>query len=403
MRLLGLHINHGFSPEARVFAGLLRHRGDDYSALVLHHAYPVDAAPAAAGSTGATDADAADRFASEANVEVFRFDGGYRPWSARRSLAEKVRGAAQFQVSLRRLLPVARAFAPDVVYSNQQAADCLAATFLARRLARPQIIHLHYHIGPWLKRPVLDRLRTCDHVVAISDFIRACGLEHGIAPGRITTVRNALDAAPFSPPSPESRAWVRRELGLAPDAALVGIVSRLDPGKGHEDTIDAFARVAARHPGSHLVVVGDGTERAAYEAHARRQTACADRIHFLGRRADVPRLLPGFDLFCHPSRAEPFGLAVLEAAASGLPILAYDEGGTPEIVRDGETGFLAPPGDVAALADKMSLLLERPDLRREMGDAGRRRAVDEFRPEDAAEQFARVLKRVARHPTGTPG
>lgn len=383
VRLFGVQIAHGFSSEARVFAGLLEHRNSRYQALVLHHDWP-------------GDRTSAERFASTASVPLLRMDTGWRPnRDGRRPLLDKVYSRLRFRLMLPKMLAAARRYDPDVVYSNQQAWDCTAATYIARRLRRPQIIHLHYTIGPWLRRPTLRALPRADRVVCISEYIRQMALAYGIAPDRAVTVRNTLKLMP--PPEPDTRRQVRAEFKIPADATVAGIVGRLDEGKGHADTIAAFARVAPTHPQFYLLIVGDGRIRRQLHELAQR-TPCANRILFTGWRDDVSRLLAGMDVFIHPSRNEPFGLALLEASAMGLPCLAYAEGGPCEILVHGETGYLASPGDIGQLARYLACCVEDPDRARALGSAGSERVAEEFQPDRAGTALAQIVRDVCYSP-----
>lgn len=189
-------------------------------------------------------------------------------------------------------------------------------------------MHLHYFVGPWLGTSVLQRLPACAHVVTVSEFIHSQALRHGVRVGHATTIRNTIDPSP--PLATGTRAAVRAELGVPPDAPLIGMVARLDPWKAQQDVIAAFAKVIGRHPSAYLLFVGDGRVRPALEAQAGR-TLGPERILFAGGRLDIPRILAALDIFMHPSRDEAFGLAVAEAAGSGLPGVAYAEGATPEL------------------------------------------------------------------------
>jgi glycosyltransferase involved in cell wall biosynthesis len=378
--------------------GVLAQRGHDIESLVLYHGWP-------SGETGAA------AFAAQARSPLSVWDAGWRP--GYRGAADKVGALALFRAGFAGLLRRARAFAPDVVYSSQQLWDCAAASHIARRLRRPHVIHLHYVVGPWLQtgfsgsprlllaamgvlgldRP-LDRLLSCDHVIAVSDFIRGEALRHGVPPGRVTAIRNTMPLPP--PTGGGEREAVRRELGLTPDCPVVGIVGRLDPDKGHFDTLKAFAEIAPRFPRAHLVMVGEGPLRGDLMAWAE-EHGLKGRLTLTGQRPDVPRLLAAMDVFSHPSRREPFGLALLEASAAALPVVAYAEGGALEIVIPGETGLLAAPGDVSDLAAALTHLLSDPALGTALGAAGRLRVAECFRPESASAAFARVLRQVACH------
>lgn len=380
MKLLGIQIAGGYSSEARVFATLLGNRDDRYDALVIHQ-------------EGPTDPESPKRFEADSKAKLARLDFGWRPSppGGHATLA-KVTQFARLKRVIPQAIRIAREYEPDVIYSNQQHWDCYAATAIARALGKPQVMHLHYIIGPWLRRQPVERLLTCEHVVVVSDFIREVALKHGVPAERVTTVRNAMRIMPAQPEG--TREAVRSELGVPADAPFVGIVARLDKGKGQDDTLAAFAEVSKRFPDARLAIVGDGVERAALEDQAR-ALGLNERAIFTGRRADVPRILAALDIFCHPSRQDPCPLAVLEASSAGLPVIAYAEGGTVEVVVDGETGILALPGDVPALARAMGALMEDPTLARRMGAAGRERIARDFTPAAAGAQFASLMQRVA--------
>ncbi len=383
-RLLGVQIANGYSSEASVFAGLLAHT--DRAIVephVLHHQW-------------AGDLQSAKTFQQISGASLQMLDFGWRSMTPGRSLPAKAQARLRFLAALPRALALARRLNPDIIYSSQQLWDCQAATYLARKLGKPQVIHLHYIIGSWLHRPVLGRLLTCEHVVAVSDFIREEALRHGVKAEKVTTIRNTVPATP--PADPGTRAAVREELGIAPDAPLLGIVARLDPDKGQADTLRAFAQARREHPRLQLLVVGDPSPWHPAYAGTLRELAegldVAEGVHFLGRRSDVPRLLAAMDVFVHPSRREPFGLAVAEACAAGLPVAAYAEGGTNELVQNGVTGLLAAPGDVDALARSIQCLSDDLGRACAMGRAGRERIASDFRPVIAGQAFTALMSRV---------
>lgn len=381
MRLLGIQIANGYSPEARVFAGLIDQRAAAYDAAVLHHDWPGDAK------------NSAHRFTDHSGVEVRRIDTGYRPNpGGERSTLAKVGSHLRFRIALPQMLRMAREFDPDVIYSCQQRWDCMAASYIARKLEKPQIVHLHYTIGPWLGRQALKTLLECDHVITVSDFIRGEALRHGVRADRVTTLLNSF--RPFPEPDESTGRRIRRELGVPLSAPLAGIVARVADDKGQRDTIEAFEQVLAHLPEARLLVVGDGPARPHLEKLVERAELDGSII-FTGRRSDVPDILASLDLFVHPSRNDPCPLAVLEAAAAGLPIVAYDEGGIPEIVADGETALLGPTTNVTALGENMLAILDDRDLSRRMGHAARERIATKFRPEEAGAVFGRLIRDVA--------
>ena len=370
---------NGFSPEARVLAGLIGNR-QATDVLVLHHDW-------------SGDRESARRFEQTARAPVRPYDMGWRPppagWSA---VPRKVLARVRFRLAWPALVNSARGYDPDLVISSQQIWDCSAATYLATRLHKPQVVQLHYSIGWWLGSAVLARLKTCAHVIAISEFIKRQAIESGVPAERVTTIKNAM--LPLPDVDSATQRSLRRELHVSADACLVGFVARLDPYKGHAEAIEAFARVCATRPDIHLVIAGRGGLEGILKQQAS-ATGFASQIHFLGYRSDVPRLLGSLDVFIHPSYNEPFGLSVLEAAAAGLPVVAFRSGATAEIVEHEQTGLLATEGNRVELAAYLARLADDPDARGRMGAAGRQRVIEDFSPAAAATRFETLLHKVA--------
>lgn len=361
-----------------MFARLLGARGGEYRARVLCHSWP-------------GDRDAPARFEADSGADVRRFDFGWRPNAdGRRTRTAKAMSWLRLLASLSVLLRTAREFRPDLVYSSQQVWDCLCATWLARRLRRPQIIHLHYTIGPWLRTPVLRSLRRCERVVAVSEFIRRDALANGLRPDRVSTLLNAL---PVATQEPGAGARVRLELGIPTGAPLVLSASRLALDKGHEEAIAAFEAASRQAQNARMLIAGSGPLRDLLDRRIR-SAALGNRVRLLGFRTDVSRLLDACDVFIHPSRSDPCPLAVMEASAAGRPVVAWADGGISEIVEDGVTGLLAPLGDLDALSRDLTQLIATPQRAKEMGRAGRTRIEAHFRPEDAGVAFVGLLRGV---------
>ncbi|MBI3127192.1 MAG: glycosyltransferase family 4 protein [Candidatus Tectomicrobia bacterium] len=268
----------------------------------------------------------------------------------------------------------------DLVHTHTSKAGILGRA-AARLAGGCRVVHTpHGHVfygyfGPWKTRLFVwaERLmaRWTDAIVTLTDREAEEHLALGVGrPGQFVTIFSGI---PLPPAPPADRAARRRALGLPEDGPLVGSVGRLDPVKGHGLLIRAFARL--RDPKARLALAGDGEKRGEYEALAR-ELGISERVHFMGWREDVDDLLGALDLFVFPSLNEGMGRAAVEAMAAGLAVVASRTGGLPEVVRDGETGLLVPPGDAEALASAMERLLARPEERRAMGEAGRRLARD---------------------------
>jgi glycosyltransferase involved in cell wall biosynthesis len=288
------------------------------------------------------------------------------------------------------MLRIARTYEPDVIISSQQRWDCFAASYIAKRLNRAQIIQLYYPIGPSLGRHVVSRLLTCDHVIAVDEYARADAMRHGVRPDAITKVLPPMTPLPAAPEG--ARREVRAELGIPDGAPLIGIVARIDPQTRQTDVIAAFGKIGARHPDARLLIVGTPIS-VLHQLAA--DTGFRDRIIFEGYRPDFARVLAALDIFIHPSIGDTISLAPMEASAAGLPVVAYAESGALETVLHEKTGLLAPPRDVDALADCLDHLLADPEAAKRMGNHGRDYVRDAFSPERWGRVFADAIRQTA--------
>ncbi len=236
-----------------------------------------------------------------------------------------------------------------------------------------------------------------DAVVAVSvgqaEYLRD---EEGIVPERIVVIHNGVDTASFGPRlQGEALERARQELGLPPDAPVVVIVAALRPEKNHALLLRALARCRCRRA-PHLLVVGGGPEEERIRSVAREE-GLHDRIHWLGIRDDVPWILSLSDVLVLSSSpvVETFPLCVLEAMAASLPVISTRVGSLEEMVVDGETGYLTPPGDGDALARALEALLDDPERGWKMGRAGREHVLRNFDRKAMVEKTARLLRRLS--------
>lgn len=209
----------------------------------------------------------------------------------------------------------------------------------------------------WFYRRALVRT---DAVVTVCEAARADAIQRGIVPReKARVVPNGIPLASFHVASEAMRQSLRQLLGVAPTTRVIGTVGRLNWAKDQASLIRAFRLLREQQPDTVLVLIGDGELRDALQQTARDE-GVTDRVHFLGDRNDVRELLQGLDLFVLSSVSEGYSMALLEACAVALPIVATDVGGNGEIVRDGETGKLVSASDAAALAAGMLALLGQP-------------------------------------------
>lgn len=218
-----------------------------------------------------------------------------------------------------------------------------------------------------------------DRVVAVSTPLADYLADRLLVPRkRLSVITNGIRLPP--PAAPEDRERLRRELSIPTGAQIVGTVGRLDPVKAYDNLIAAFARLLSADPAGRprvLLIVGDGPERARLEQLVR-EHELGDAVRFLGWRKDVPRLLSLMHVFVLSSDSEGTSISLLEAMASGVPVVATAVGGTPDVIHSERVGSLVPPGNVAALASAIGDLLSDPGRRSALGEHGRARVEAEY-------------------------
>jgi glycosyltransferase involved in cell wall biosynthesis len=197
---------------------------------------------------------------------------------------------------------------------------------------------------------------------------------NGVDPARLRVIPYGVDLDRFTRVAPEQIAAFRERQGLTPGDVVVGSVARLVEQKDYPTQLRAFAQAAPRAPALRMLLVGDGPLRASLESLAR-ELGVADRVRFVGHTNEVPVALRALDMFVLASKFEPYGVALLEAKAAGVAIVATRVNEVPEILGEGALGRLVPPQDPAALADAFVELA---------GDAGARRALGQRAAADAA-------------------
>jgi len=231
-----------------------------------------------------------------------------------------------------------------------------------------------------------------DRVIAPSRSTAAYHLKvNRVSPRRMRVIPNFIDPDACPPITPERRAAARTWLDLRPNALIIGSVSDITPGKRPSDLV-AAARPLLQS-GAQLVIAG--AELDAGEAARTRAAAEGLDVRLIGRRADIPDLLPAFDIFALASEREEMPMSILEAMAAALPVVAIDVGGIPEMVAEGETGFLVPARDTAAFGERLARLASDPAMRGGMGLAGRARARAEFGRGPTVERIEQVLAEAA--------
>lgn len=268
----------------------------------------------------------------------------------------------------------------DVVHTHNFVPSYYAAA--ATRFARrpPVLVNTCHNMGGRLRNRRLRwlyrwSLTHAQKVAMVGAKVREQLVSSGRVPAsKSSTVMNGIPVDRFERSS-ATRAQVRDELGIAQDALVIGTVGRLVELKNQRLLLEAAALLRPSRPGLVVVLAGDGPLRDELASLAR-QLGMQDGVVFTGPRQDIPRLLNAFDLFALPSRTEGLSIALLEACAAGLPLIATRVGGNDEIVQAHQTGLLVPSDDVSALRAALSRLLEDPAQRLRMGENARRWVVE---------------------------
>ncbi len=292
-----------------------------------------------------------------------------------------------------RLIGVMRGFAPAIVHTHSYvlryawpanaAAGGGPIVHTVHNLARREVDR----VGRLLQRAAF---RRGVRAVAVGrEVARSIREYYGIEPAAVIPNGVELESFRAAPPGAE---W-KRAHGFQEADRLVISVARLDPQKNPLGLIEAFAKGLAGDPAWHLLLVGQGRLEAAAAGQAER-LGIARRVHFLGRRSDVPELLAAGDLFALAADWEGLPVAVIEAMAAGLPVAATAVGGVGELVEEGITGYLAPAGDMAALGDRLAALARDPGGRAELGRCGRERA-GRYGLDRMVQSYAALFERVA--------
>jgi glycosyltransferase involved in cell wall biosynthesis len=262
----------------------------------------------------------------------------------------------------------------EVVHAHNFVPDYHAAAALWGRWRRPTLVCSLHDMGLRLDRePRLRRFFTWA-IGRTQGFAMVGAQVHGryvgsgmIAAERATTVLNGIPVDRFRW-SPERRHEARVRLGVPQDALLIGAVGRQVGLKNHALLIGLMPALLARHPSLRLALVGSGPLEDTLRAQAQ-AAGLGDRVILTGQRRDVSDLTPGFDIFAMPSLTEGLSIALLEACATRLAIVATAVGGNPEIVRDGERGLLVPPGEGPPLLEALDRLLADAPLREHLGQS----------------------------------
>ncbi len=279
----------------------------------------------------------------------------------------------------------------DILHSHMFRAS-LVASPLAKLCGVPVTIETPHVREEWRRgllksRFFIDRLggRFVDYYIAVSESnARYLSDVKGVPQSKIRVIQNGIDLSKFDPRhvAPEG---MRQSLGFGPDDPVMALFGRLEPQKGHAVLLEALNDVRKEFPNARLICAGDGSLRGELERRAS-QLDLLGNVRFVGFQSNVPDWLASADFCVLPSFYEGLPLAAIESLAAGRTMVATSVDGTPEVILDGQTGFLVPPGDVHALAAAISRLIREPVLRRRFAKAGRTLVTNQFRVERQIEK-----------------
>ena len=240
----------------------------------------------------------------------------------------------------------------------------------------------------------LDRfhLRYMDHVIAVSQAQAEKVKRAGVRPERLTVIHNAIDPERFVDPDPRYRTKLEKFF-RSPRSHIIAAAGRLSPEKGFDVFLGAAARVLEAQPDVGFVLFGNGSMKQLLQQQVT-FLGLGGSVVMAGFRNDLDRFISQLDLFVLPSYTEGLPNVVLEACAAGVPVVATEVGGTPEVIEDGTSGFLVPPGDPDALAAKILEAIECEDRLREVGFMGRQRVLEQFTFPSQVEGYLRLFDRL---------
>jgi glycosyltransferase involved in cell wall biosynthesis len=283
------------------------------------------------------------------------------------------------------------ALRPDLIHTWMFAANMYGFA-AARACGVKNVVIGQRCVDPWKSRLqlALDRqlAKRCRGVVVNSEGVRDFYVRHGAPAEQVRVIPNGV-AMP-SPPS-TTRRQLLAELGLPEQSRIIGLVGRLWAQKRIKDAIWAADLLKVIRGDVHLLIIGDGPQRDRLRRF-RDQVCISGKVHFLGQRGDVPRLLPHFDVLWSTSGYEGQSNAILEAMASGVPVVATDIPGTRELVVPDVTGYLVPVGDRAGFARRTERLLNDTALAGRFSAAARQRMENEFSVEKMVERHATLYR-----------
>lgn len=281
-------------------------------------------------------------------------------------------------------------FNPDILHAHsRRGADFWCALtgrvglygkVLTRRVDNPE--------QKWLAR---TKYRFYDRIIVISEAIGSVLLSEGVPKAKISVVRSAVDFCDYQEISDKN--WFCKEFGFSRNKTVIGMISQFIPRKGHRYLIEAIPQIVAKFPHLRVLLLGKGPLKEDLRKQCKK-AGIEDYVRFAGFRKDIPKILPCLDLVIHPALKEGLGVALIQAAAAGVPIVATRVGGIPEIVRDGFNGLLIDPESTEEIVSTLSKLLSEPGTAKRLGENGKKLAADEFSTDSMVQGNIKVYQQL---------
>jgi glycosyltransferase involved in cell wall biosynthesis len=349
-------------------------------------------------------------------VKVLHVETGQHLYGGAKQVSYLLAGLLQHGVESHLVCPIGSAIGRAVKVSVAEVHEVpmrgdldLGFIWRLRRIinqVRPDLMHLHSRRGADLLGGIAGRLcgiktvlsrrvdnpespivvkwkySLYDRVIGISQGIVDVLLEEGVEQNKLVCVRSAVDVEAYQKSC--DKHWFRAEFDLLEDTLVMATVAQLISRKGHRFLLQAMPRLIERFPNLRWLIFGKGPLQQELQDEITRR-GLQSHVQLAGFRQDLAEIYPCLDLLVHPALMEGLGIALLQAASAGLPIVAVDAGGMPEVVEDGINGRLVPGGSVDVLADAVLQLLADETLRREMGESGREKMRRSFSVEQMVE------------------
>ncbi len=291
---------------------------------------------------------------------------------------------------------------PDLVHTHGVRANLCGRSAAKLANNHPVITTIHSlvtkdyptNLANWFYAAV-DRITMpwADYLICVSARLKDYVVKKGFPREKVEVIGNGIDLAPFEKLDEVDRKNIREEFQIRSEDKVVGTVGRLVPIKGYDVFLKAAQKMALQNDSIRFLVVGEGPSEKELKALARRYKI-EEKVIFAGYRKDIPELFKAMDVFVISSYSEGGPIVLLEAMASGVPVVSTRVGGIPEVIEDGQTGLLVPPGKEEELAEKIMKLLKQPDLRRSIQEKALKKVRQEFTTDRAVEKTQALYLRL---------